>query len=137
MQKLTTFLMFVGEQHGRAEEAMKFYVSVFDNSKIVYIERYGADGEEPQGTVKHASFLLGGQEFMAIDSAGPHHFTFTPAISVFVRCNTVAEVDTLFERLSEGGAILMELDKYPFSERFGWVQDRFGVSWQLILAESK
>jgi predicted 3-demethylubiquinone-9 3-methyltransferase (glyoxalase superfamily) len=134
MQKFTTFFMFVGRQHGKAEEAMNFYTALFKNSTIVTIERYGAEEQEPEGTVKHATFTLNGQLYMAIDSALEHPFTFTPAISIFVDCETEAEIDELFASLSEGGAVLMGLERYPFSEKFAWVADQYGVSWQLNLA---
>lgn len=129
-QKITTFLMFAGQ----AEEAMTFYTGLFPNSEIVSLQRYGPD--QPggaEGSIFHATFTLNGQRFMAIDSAG-HAFTFTPAISLSVGCETEAEIDRLFARLSEGGSVLMPLDAYPFSRKFGWVADRFGVSWQLTLA---
>jgi predicted 3-demethylubiquinone-9 3-methyltransferase (glyoxalase superfamily) len=133
MQKTTTFFMFVGKQHGKAEEAMRFYVSLFKDSKIVNMERYGTGEIGPEGTVKHAVFMLNGQEYMAMDSSIAHNFTFTPAISIFVTCETEEEIDTLFKELSEGGSVLMGLNTYPFSEKFGWVEDKFGVSWQLNL----
>ena len=128
------FLLFVGEQCGRAEEAIALYTSLFKDSRVNRIERYGS-GEEPdaEGTVRHAAFVLDGQEFMAQDSALGHQFTFTPAVSMFVRCDTEAEVDELFSRLSDGGQVLMELARYPFSEKFAWLNDGFGVSWQLSL----
>jgi predicted 3-demethylubiquinone-9 3-methyltransferase (glyoxalase superfamily) len=134
MQKTTTFLMFVGKQHGKAEEAINFYVSLFKNSRIINIVRYGAGEGETEGTVTHAVFMLNGQEYMAMDSNRAHNFTFTPAISIFVKCETEEEIDTLFNKLSEGGSVFMELNTYPFSEKFGWVEDKFGVSWQLNLA---
>ena len=81
-----------------------------------------------------ATFSLGGQSFMAIDSYVQHAFTFTPAISIYVNCESETEIDRAFAALSDGGAVLMPLDAYPFSKKFGWVQDRFGVSWQLTLA---
>jgi predicted 3-demethylubiquinone-9 3-methyltransferase (glyoxalase superfamily) len=124
--KITTFLMFEGE----AEEAMNFYISLFPNSEITRINRYGPEGPGEEGSVHFATFTLNGQTFMAIDSYG-HPFTFTPSISLFVQFDTVEEVDDLFHTLSEGGEVLMPLNQYPFSERFGWVNDRFGVSWQL------
>jgi predicted 3-demethylubiquinone-9 3-methyltransferase (glyoxalase superfamily) len=133
MQKTTTFFMFVGKQHGKAEEAIHFYVSLFKNSRIVNLVRYGAGEGEPEGTVKHAVFTLNGQEYMAMDSNQAHQFTFTPAISIFVTCETEEEIDTLFKELSNGGSVFMELNKYPFSEKFGWVEDKFGISWQLNL----
>ncbi len=81
----------------------------------------------------HATFSLNGQRFMAIDSNIEHGFTFTPAMSLYIECETEEEIDSVFHRLSEGGQILMPLDAYPFSPKFGWVADRFGVSWQLTL----
>ena len=129
-QKITTFLMF---QDGNAEEAMNFYISLFDNSEIVNITRYGANEAGKEGTVMHAIFSLNGQEYMCIDSYAKHEFTFTPAMSLYVTCNTEEEIDKVFEKLSERGKILMPLGAYPFSERFGWVNDRYGVSWQLAL----
>ncbi|WP_018211465.1 VOC family protein [Desulfitobacterium hafniense] len=127
-QKITTFLMF---QDGNAEEVMNFYISLFDNSKIVNIIRYGANEAGQEGTVMHAVFSLNGQEYMCIDSYVKHEFTFTPAMSLYVTCDSKEEIDKVFEKLSEGGKILMPLDTYPFSERFGWVNDKYGVSWQL------
>ncbi len=127
--KITTFLMFEGD----AEEAMTFYTSLFDDSEIVSITKYGPDGPggpEAEGTVQHALFTLKGQPYMAIDSFG-HAFTFTPSISLFVKCDSEEELETLYENLIEGGTAAMPLDNYGFSKKFGWVQDRFGVSWQL------
>ena len=137
MQKITTLLMFVGKQRRKAEEAMNFYVSLFKNSSIIGIERYGAGEEQPEGTVKHARFSLNGQEFMAMESSLEHPFTFTPAMSLFVLCETEEEIDGLFKKLSEGGTVLMELDKYPFSEKYGWIEDKYGVSWQLNLVTKR
>ncbi len=129
MQKIVTFLMF----DGQAEEAISFYTSLFDNSQILSLTRYGSEEADAEGTVMHAIFSLNGQQFMCIDSNIEHDFTFTPAVSLYVNCETEGEVDTLFEQLSQGGEVLMPLDRYPFSERFAWVSDRFGVSWQLNL----
>jgi predicted 3-demethylubiquinone-9 3-methyltransferase (glyoxalase superfamily)/uncharacterized protein YndB with AHSA1/START domain len=123
-------LMFEGD----AEEAMRFYASVFFPARIERIERYGPGEQGAQGTVKQATLRLGDQAVHFIDSPIEHPFTFTPAISLTVRGASAAAVDGMFERLSAGGTILMPLDRYPFSERFGWVTDRFGVSWQLTLA---
>ena len=134
MQKFTTFLMFVGEQHGKAEEAINLYVSLFKNSRIIQIERYGSGEPEPEGTVKHATFSLDGQTFMAIESAQRHEFAFTPAISIYVQCESEEEIDNLYKRFMEGGSALMPLDNYGFSKKFAWVADRYGVSWQLNLA---
>jgi predicted 3-demethylubiquinone-9 3-methyltransferase (glyoxalase superfamily) len=129
MQKIMTFLMF----EGRAEEAMNFYISLFKDSEIVNIVRYGPNEAGPEGSVLNAVFTLNGQAYMCIDSYMQHQFTFTPAISLFVTCETEAEIDQLFARLSQGGEVLMPLDAYPFSQKFGWTADRFGVSWQLSL----
>ncbi|MFN3428607.1 MAG: VOC family protein [Candidatus Sericytochromatia bacterium] len=129
---ITPFLMF----EGRAEEAITFYMALFDNSEIVAIQRYGAEGPGPEGSVVHATFTLSGQTFMAIDSPAPHAFTFTPSISLYVTCETEAEIDRLFAALSEGGSVMMPLAAYPFSPKFGWAADRFGVSWQLTLAQA-
>ena len=116
MQKITPFLWF----NGNAEEAMNFYVSVFKNSKVGRVARCGDAGPGPKGTVMSVTFELEGQEFMGLNG-GPQ-FTFSPAISFFVNCETQAEVDELWEKLSAGGE----------KSRCGWLKDRFGVSWQII-----
>jgi predicted 3-demethylubiquinone-9 3-methyltransferase (glyoxalase superfamily) len=131
-QKITTFLMF----EGKAEEAMTFYLSLFKDSSVTSITRYGPDGPGTEGSVMHAVFSLQGQYFMCIDSSVKHGFTFTPAMSLFVDCQTPDEIDRLFASLSQGGQILMPLDTYPFSPRYAWVNDRFGVSWQLNLQQT-
>ncbi|UQD50798.1 VOC family protein [Bacillus methanolicus] len=131
-QKITTFLMFSGQ----AEEAMNHYISIFDQSEIISIERYGANEDGAEGTVKHAAFSLNGQMFMCIDSSVKHDFTFTPAISLYVTCDSEDEIVRFFEKLSQDSTVLMPLAAYPFSEKFGWVQDKFGVSWQLNLAKN-
>ncbi|ARC28294.1 VOC family protein [Bacillus toyonensis] len=130
-QKITTFLMF----EGKAEEAMNFYTSLFDQSEIVSISRYDENGPGKEGTVIHATFTLNGQEFMCIDSYVNHNFTFTPAMSLYVTCETEEEIETVFHKLAQDGAILMPLGAYPFSKKFGWLNDKYGVSWQLTLAE--
>jgi len=130
MQKITTFLMF----EGKAEEAMSFYMSLFPDSEIKSISRYEDDDSGPAGTVRHATFSLNGQLFMCIDSPVNHGFTFTPAMSLYVTCETESEIDTLAAKLSEGGQVLMPLAAYPFSRKFTWLNDRYGVSWQLTLA---
>jgi predicted 3-demethylubiquinone-9 3-methyltransferase (glyoxalase superfamily) len=131
--RVLTHLMFVGEQCGRAEEAMNLYVSLFEDSEILEVERYGPDEEEREGTLKRATFSLAGREFGASDSGREHPFTFTPSMSVFVDCESPAELERVFASLSDGGEVLMPLDDYGFSRRFGWTNDRFGVSWQLNL----
>lgn len=130
--KIIPFLMF----YGQAEEAIHFYTSVFDSSEILSITRYGANEAGDEGSVFQAIFSLNGQTFMCIDSNISHGFTFTPAISFHVTCETEEEVQRYFEKLSEGGQVLMPLAAYPFSEKYAWVGDRFGVSWQLNLKKS-
>jgi predicted 3-demethylubiquinone-9 3-methyltransferase (glyoxalase superfamily) len=125
--RLTTLLMF----DGRAEAAMRFYESLLAEAAIERIERYGADGPGAQGTVKHAVLRLGGQRLICIDSPIKHPFGFTPAVSLVLVVDAIPELDALFARLSEDGQVLVPLDAYPFNPRFGWVTDRFGVSWQL------
>lgn len=129
-QKITTFLMF----EGNAEDAMTFYISLFDDAEIVSITRYGAEGPGKEGTVQHATFSLAGVQYMCIDSPAQHDFTFTPAISLFVQCENEAEIDRLHAALVEQGTELMPLGNHGFSTKFGWVNDRFGVSWQLNLS---
>jgi predicted 3-demethylubiquinone-9 3-methyltransferase (glyoxalase superfamily) len=116
MQKITPFLWF----DGKAEEAMNFYVSIFRNSKVVRVTRYGDAGPGPKGTVMSATFQLEGHEFFALNG-GPQ-FAFTPAISFFVSCETQQEVNDLWEKLSEGGS----------KDRCGWLKDKYGLSWQII-----
>jgi predicted 3-demethylubiquinone-9 3-methyltransferase (glyoxalase superfamily) len=128
-QKITTFLMFEGD----AEEAMTFYVSLFDDAEVISVSRYGASGPGPDGSVQQATFALAGQAFMCIDSPAKHDFGFTPAVSLFVQCADEAEIERLYAALGEEGAELMPLGEYGFSSKFGWVNDRFGVSWQLNL----
>jgi predicted 3-demethylubiquinone-9 3-methyltransferase (glyoxalase superfamily) len=118
---------------GTAEEAMNLYVSVFPGSRITDIERYGVGDDALQGTVKQARLELVGRSFICIDSPVKHAFTFTPSISLFVDCESTHELETVFGRLSEGGSVFMPLDNYRVSARFGWLADRFGVSWQLNL----
>jgi predicted 3-demethylubiquinone-9 3-methyltransferase (glyoxalase superfamily) len=110
---------------------------LFDQSEIINITRYGANEAGNEGTVLHATFSLNGQEFMCIDSSVEHGFTFSPAISLYVRCNTQAEIDQLFEKLSQDGKVYMPLSAYPFSERFAWIEDKYGISWQLSLEKNR
>jgi predicted 3-demethylubiquinone-9 3-methyltransferase (glyoxalase superfamily) len=131
-QKIKTFLMF----EGQAEEAMNFYRSVFKNAEILSIHRYGAEVPGAEGKIVHATFSLYGQVFMCMDSNIKHDFTFTPSMSLYVSCATEAEIDSIFEQLSQGGNVRMPLSTYPFSPKFGWVDDRYRVSWQLNLERS-
>jgi predicted 3-demethylubiquinone-9 3-methyltransferase (glyoxalase superfamily) len=128
-RKIATQLMF----EGTAEEAMNFYVSLFRDSAITRVERYGAGEAGAEGSVKKADFVLGGHSLACIDSPIKHGFTFTPSMSLWVDCEDEAELDAAFARLAAAGAALMPLGNYGFSRKFGWVQDRFGVSWQLNL----
>ena len=133
MTETTPFLLFCGPHKGQAQEALTFYVSLLKNSQILAMDLYGPNEHEPEGTVRLARFTLAGREYMAIDSAAEHNFTFTPAFSIFVTCEDEAELEQLYGALSEGGAALMPLDNYGFSRKFGWVNDRYGVSWQINL----
>ncbi len=126
---ITPFLMFTGQ----AEEAMEFYTALFPNSRVIQIERYGPGEAGPEGTVKTAVFELCGQRFMCIDSPIKHEFGFTPAISFFVECENEQEFQRYFDALERGGEVLMPIGDYGFSRKFSWVNDRFGVSWQLNL----
>jgi len=130
MEKVIPFLMF---QDGKAEEAMNFYTSLIEDSEITTIVRYGANEGGDEGTIMQATFTLKGQEFMCIDSNIKHGFSFTPSFSIYVTCNTEDELRNLYQRLNEGGQALMPLGDYGFSKKFGWLNDRFGVSWQLNL----
>ena len=131
MTNITPFLMF---QDKNAEEAMNFYTSLFKNSEITSIVRYGPDvpgGDE--GTVMLATFTLNGREFKCIDSSIRHQFDFTPSFSIFVDVETEEEIDHLYSKLAEGGMELMALGNHGFSRKFGWVNDKYGVSWQINL----
>ncbi len=129
VHSVTPFLMFAGD----AEEAMNLYVSLFPNSEIIEIERYGPDGPGMDGDVLQARFSVAGQHVICIDSPVKHEFGFTPATSLFVICDNQQEIGAAYSKLVEGGHILMPLKEYPFSPGFAWVQDRYGVSWQLSL----
>jgi predicted 3-demethylubiquinone-9 3-methyltransferase (glyoxalase superfamily) len=130
-KQITPFLMF---QQGNAEQAMTFYTSLFDDARIADVVRYGSEGPGPEGTVQFARFSLAGQEFLCSDSFATHDFSFTPSFSVWIETASEDELERLFAALGEGGRELMPLGDYGFSRRFGWVDDRFGVSWQLNLA---
>lgn len=125
------FLMFQG---GSAQAALDLYFSTFSDSRMVHAERYAEGEPGPAGSIKVATFMLCGREFMCSDSPVRHDFSFTPSSSIFVEFDSTAELERVFGTLSEGGQVLMPLDNYGFSQRFGWVNDRFGVSWQLNYA---
>jgi predicted 3-demethylubiquinone-9 3-methyltransferase (glyoxalase superfamily) len=122
-QRITPTLMFVGRQCGKTEEAIRFYASVFRDARVGDILRY-AEGEQPDqaGTIKHASFILEGQDFAAMDSAREHDFSFNEAISFIVNCDTQEEIDHYWEKLSAD----------PAAEQCGWLKDKYNLSWQIV-----
>jgi predicted 3-demethylubiquinone-9 3-methyltransferase (glyoxalase superfamily) len=122
-QRITPTLMYVGDVEGKAEEAVNFYASVFPNSKVGDVDRYGK-GEEPdkEGTVRHAEFSLNGYQFAAMDSAREHNFGFNEAISIMVYCEDQKEIDRYWDALTA----------VPESEQCGWLKDKLGVSWQIV-----
>lgn len=124
------FLMF----QGQAEAAMNYYQAVFEDSEIVLLQRYeeGQAGGVP-GTIYHGQLRVGDLQLRFFDSGVQHGFTFTPAISLFVTCRDEAEIRRVSEQLLQEGTALMPLNNYGFSQLFAWVQDRFGISWQLNL----
>jgi len=129
-EAMNTFLMF---EDGKAQEAMTFYTSLFEDGEVIETTRFGAEGPGKPGTIMTAKFRMAGQELMCTDSPVSHNFTFTPATSFFVTCSDKAEQDRLYQALMEGGSALMPMDNYGFRQRFAWVNDRFGVSGQLNL----
>jgi predicted 3-demethylubiquinone-9 3-methyltransferase (glyoxalase superfamily) len=134
MQKITPCLWF----DSNTEEAVSFYTSVFKNSKVgktaYYDEAAAKVSGQKAGSVLTVEFQLEGYDFLALNG-GPA-FKFTPSISFSVNCETEEEIDGMWKKLSEGGKVLMEFQKYPFSEKYGWCEDRYGVSWQLSLGKS-
>ena len=126
---ITPFLMF----DGHAEEAMNFYVGLLPDGNVVNIRRYGKEGPGKEGSVLHAVFEISGQRIMCIDSPTKHGFSFTPSFSLFVDCGSESQIEDLYTALSNDGSTMMPLGEYGFSKRFAWIQDRFGVSWQLNL----
>ncbi len=128
--QITTFLTFQKED---AELAMNLYVELFDNSEIIEVKRWKKGTPGKEGTIMQATFSLNGKQFMCSDSPPIHDWDFTPAISNFVECKDEKELVRLFTKLSENGQVFMPLNNYGFSEKFGWVVDQFGISWQLNL----
>lgn len=124
---------FLTYQDNNAEEAMNFYISLFENSRIIDIQRYGKDGPGIEGTIMVATFELNGSKFMCSDSYIKHDWMFTPGISNWVDCKTEEDIKNLYAKLSENGKTLMPLDNYGWSSKFAFIEDRFGVSWQLNL----
>lgn len=125
-QKITTFLMF----NGNAEEALNFYTSIFEDAKIENLVH------QKNGDVLHATFTLNGQTFMATDNRAGEKIPFTAAMSLFVTCDTDEEISSIYKQLSNKGKVLMALAATPFSVKFGWLEDQYGVSWQLTLEKS-
>jgi predicted 3-demethylubiquinone-9 3-methyltransferase (glyoxalase superfamily) len=122
-QRIIPTLMFVGDVCGKAEEAMRFYASLFDESSVGEITRYSeGEGPDKPGTIKHAGFALAGREFAAMDSAHEHSFGFNEAVSLMVHCDTQDQIDHLWNQLSAA----------PAAEQCGWLKDRYGVSWQIV-----
>ena len=121
-QKFTPVLMFTGKQNGKAEQAIQFYTSLFEDSGIRSILRYNKDENEVAGAIKHAQFRLGSQVFMAMDSSLMHQFSFNEAISFVVECDTQKEIDYYWDKLTESGEEV----------QCGWLKDRFGFSWQIV-----
>ena len=121
-------------QKGNAEDAMNFYVALFDDSQILRVQRWGEGGPVQSGKIMQATFELDGNLFMCSDSPPVHEWDFSPAVSHYLECEDEAEINRLFSKLSENGTVTMPLNNYGFSQQFGWIIDQFGISWQLNLA---
>ena len=129
-EQIATFLTF---QENNAEQAMNFYVGIFENSRIIDVQRHEAGGPAVEGSIFFATFELNGSRFACSDSYIKHEWDFTPGVSNFVTCKSEEELNNLFEKLSENGQVLMPVDNYGWSKKFAFVNDQFGVSWQLNL----
>ena len=140
--KTTTFLTFVGNQCGKAEEAIQFYTSIFPNSEIKRIIKYneGEAGGTPE-LIKFGVFTLNGTEYMVSESNFNHAWSFSPGVSIFVEHDSDSAIQTLFEKLaSDGGKVMVPLDSYDsgdygFGKKFGWCEDKYGISWQFVLPD--
>ncbi len=121
-QKIVPSFLFVGEQYGKAQEAMKHYTSIFPNSAVYHLETYKAGEEQPEGNLKFGHFALDNEMFAAMDGTGNHNFKFGEGVSLMVECETQEEIDNYWTKLTEGGE----------ESRCGWLKDRFGVSWQIV-----
>jgi len=130
MKPIATFLTF---QDNNSENAMNFYLDIFENSKVIKIQRWGKEGPGKEGTIMHSIFELNGNRFMCSDSPPIHDWDFSPAFSNYIDCEDENEIDKLFAQLSVNGNVTMPLNNYGFSQKFGWVIDQFGISWQLNL----
>jgi predicted 3-demethylubiquinone-9 3-methyltransferase (glyoxalase superfamily) len=128
--RVAPFLMF---QRGDAEAAMELYVATLPDGRVLELERWGPEGPGAEGKLMRARFSIAGLEVMCFDSPVKHAFEFTPSSSLFVTCASEAELDRIAATLGEGGRFLMPLGSYGFSRKFAWLDDRFGVSWQLNL----
>jgi len=127
--RVTPFLMF----EGKAEEAMTLYCETIPGSSVVDVTRYGAGEDGPQGMLKLARVSIAGLEVTVYNSPVHHAFTFTPSVSLYVDCSSEQELNAIVEVLAKDGGFLMPPDNYGFSRRFAWLNDRFGVSWQINL----
>lgn len=139
--KTSPFLTFVGDNCGKAEEAVRYYTSIFPNSEIKSMTKFseGEMGGNPD-LIKLAVFTLNGIEYMASENNFKHEWSFSPGISIFVTCSTESETQQIWDKLSEGGQVMVPLDNYETAEfnlgkMFGWCADKYGVSWQLKLEE--
>ncbi len=121
-QKILPAFTFTQENSGRAEEAINFYSSIFDDSAINMVSKYEKGEPDTEGYIKHAQFTINGQRFVAMDSSGPHKFTFNEGLSIVVPCDTQERIDYYWEKLSDGGE----------KSQCGWLKDKFGVSWQVV-----
>lgn len=128
--KIRTFMTF---QENNAEEAMNFYVSLFENSSITEVQKHEEGGPAKPGTILFAAFELNGSLYACTDSYIKHEWDFTPGVSNFVECTSNEEIENLFTKLSEGGKVLMPLNNYGWSTKFAFIEDKYGVSWQLNL----
>lgn len=126
----TPFLMF----QGAGREALDFYVATFPGATVEELQLYGPGEQSPEGAVRSAILTVGGQRLRVFDSPPVHAFTFTPAISFFIDCESEEQLRDLAAALGEGGGVMMPVSNYGFSQLFCWLADRFGVSWQLNLA---
>ncbi len=129
MKSITPFLMF----EGRAEEAIMFYQSVFDDVEVVFLNRFGPESNEWEGKIMQGLIRIGELNVMVSDSSVSHDFSFTPSTSLFIECESMDEQMRYYEKIKSKGAILMPIDDYGFSKQFAWVSDPFGFTWQLNL----
>ena len=121
-------------QNGLARQALERYGEIFDDYAVERLELYQGEGDGPAGQVKVADFRVHGQRFVFVDSPIPHEWDMTPGVAPFLECDDDAEMERLFDALADGGAVFMPLGDYGFGRRFGWVEDRFGVSWLLNIS---